>query len=87
MFLHGFWAVDRFVLCCRRLIETHRGENPTVEGGTELRPEWRAWVDRSLRYHTKPNKDFWSTSVDVGAAAVCCQCASACDRDSQVDVV
>eukprot|EP00752_Nemacystus_decipiens_P009918 g8850.t1 len=33
-----------------RLVESHRGGTPTVEDGAELRPEWRAWIDHSLRY-------------------------------------
>ncbi|CAM9798879.1 unnamed protein product, partial [Pylaiella littoralis] len=31
-----------------RLIETHPDGTPTVDGGSELRPHWRAWIDRSL---------------------------------------
>ncbi len=32
-----------------RLIESHPSQSPTIEDGTELRPEWRAWIDHSLR--------------------------------------
>lgn len=32
-----------------RLIEAHPDGGPTVEGGAELRPEWRAWIDHCLR--------------------------------------
>ena len=44
----------RFVGCAlfpyHRLVETHPAGSPTVDGARELRPEWRAWVDRCLRY-------------------------------------
>lgn len=32
-----------------RLIEAHPNGGPTVEGGADLRPEWRAWIDHCLR--------------------------------------
>ncbi|CAB1119188.1 unnamed protein product [Ectocarpus sp. CCAP 1310/34] len=31
-----------------RLIEAHPNGGPTVEGGADLRPEWRAWIDHCL---------------------------------------
>eukprot|EP00904_Undaria_pinnatifida_P002728 jgi/Undpi1/12456/HiC_scaffold_5.g02127.m1 len=31
-----------------RLIETHPAGSPTVDDARDLRPEWRAWVDRCL---------------------------------------
>lgn len=61
MFLHCFGAAAGCVLCRYRLVESHPGGTPTVEGGAELRPEWRAWIDHSLRYYSKRGAAFWSS--------------------------
>lgn len=33
-----------------RLIQANPTASPTVDGGREAGPEWRAWVDHCLRY-------------------------------------
>lgn len=66
------------VTCCHRLVESHPGGIPTVEDGAELRPEWRAWIDHSLRYTTQSQfstafmvkKRHWLWSTHLSSAVI-----------------